>query len=230
MKAVGYIRVSTEEQAKEGVSLDAQEERVHAYATMQGLDLVGLVREEGVSATIPLADRPGGAKLLELVKKHRAGHVVAMKLDRLFRDAADALIQTRAWDKGKVALHLLDVGGQTINTSTAMGRMFLTMMAGFAELERNLIAERTTAAMAYKKAHGEVYAPTPFGYDRAGDRLVINTGEGMVIRKVRRWRMDGDSLHRIAARLNDQGVPGKQGGRWYASTIRYLLGNELHRA
>lgn len=74
------------------------------------------------------------------------------------------------------------------------------------------------------------YAPTPFGYDRAGDRLVVNAGEETVIWKIRRWRMDGDSLHRIAARLNDQGVPGKQGGRWYASTIRYLLGNELHRA
>ena len=197
---------------------------------MQGLDLVDVVREEGVSATVPLADRPGGGRVLELVALHKAPNVITLKLDRLFRDAADALLQTRAWDKAGVALHLIDVGGATINTQAAMGRMFLTMMAGFAELERNLIAERTAQALAFKKAHGEAYSPTPYGYDREGNRLVLNGAEADVVRKLKAWRRRGDSLHRIAARLNDQGVPDKRGGRWYASTVRYLLANDLHAA
>lgn len=78
---------------------------------------------------------------------------MALKLDRLFRDAEDALHQTKAWDKAGIALHLVDMGGQTLNTATAMGRFFLNMMAGFAELERNLIAERTATALAHKKTH-----------------------------------------------------------------------------
>ena len=110
----------------------------------------------GVSGMIPLAQRDGGAAVIEGLMEHSATHVIALKLDRLFRDAADALNQTRQWDKDKIALHLIDVGGQSINTSSAMGRMFITMMAGFAELERNLISERTTTALQHKKSHGEV--------------------------------------------------------------------------
>lgn len=70
--------------------------------------------------------------------------MVALKLDRRFRDAADALVQTRVWDRAGIALHVVDMGGQSLNTASSMGRMFLTMTAAFAELERNLISERTT--------------------------------------------------------------------------------------
>ena len=107
----------------------------------------------------------------------KVGHIVALKLDRLFRDAADALHQSRAWDKAEIALHLVDMGGQSLNTASAMGRFFLNMMAGVAELERNLIAERTGMALAYKKAHREAYAPTPYGFDRAGNSLIPNERE-----------------------------------------------------
>lgn len=175
-KAVCYIRVSTEEQARGGVSLAVQEEKLLAYCHLAGLEPVAVIREEGVSGGKPLGTRPGGGELLALVGG-TAKHVVAMKLDRLFRDAADALNQTRTWDKAGVALHLVDMGGQTLNTATAMGRFFLNIMAGFAELERNLIAERTGTAMAHKKAHREAYSPTPYGYDRQGDALKQNPGE-----------------------------------------------------
>jgi len=228
MKAVGYIRVSTIEQAQEGVSLDAQEARVRAYAEMQDLELVKIVREEGVSATVPLADRPGGRDVLDTMQAHHAEHIIALKLDRLFRDAADALMQTRAWDRAGIAMHLVDVGGQAINTAAAMGRMFLTMMAGFAELERNLISERTAAALAHKKANGEVYGPTPYGYDRDGKRLIRNPQEAATVRKIGKWSQGGMSLAGIATRLNKEGVEGKQGGQWYPSTVRYLLRNDLH--
>src|SRR6185503_17228703 len=85
--AVGYVRVSTEEQVAGGVSLAAQEERIRAYCVVAALDLVKLVREEGVSGAKPIGDRPAGADLLNLIGPNRARHVIALKLDRLFRDA-----------------------------------------------------------------------------------------------------------------------------------------------
>src|SRR4051794_602824 len=116
-KALGYVRVSTEEQSREGVSLEAQQERIRAYATMRGLDLTHIYCEQGVSGKIPLRQRPEGAKLVEGIDKKRAKHVLAMKLDRLFRNASDALSQSEQWDKRKVALHIIDMGGEAVNTA-----------------------------------------------------------------------------------------------------------------
>ncbi len=188
MTAIAYIRVSTEEQVKGGVSLDAQEERLRAYCAMAALPLAGLVREEGVSGGTPLNQRPGGTELLRGIKELGARHVVALKLDRLFRDAEDALRQTRLWDRTGVALHLVDMGGTALNTASAMGRMFLTMTAAFAELERNLIGERTASALAHKKRHLSAYSPTPFGFNRIGDLLKKNKKEQGIIRQVHEWR------------------------------------------
>jgi DNA invertase Pin-like site-specific DNA recombinase len=229
MKAVCYTRVSTEEQAYGGVSLDAQEERLRAYCKMAGLDVVEVIREEGISAGKPLADRPGGERLLRLVASKKVNHVVALKLDRLFRDAEDALHQTRAWDKAGVTLHLVDMGGQTLNTATAMGRFFLNMMAAFAELERNLIAERTATALMHKKAHRQAYSPTPYGFDRVGKELLENPQEQEIIAQIFAWRQAGWSLWKIAGELNRQRIPTKQGGKWYAGTVRYILQNNLYK-
>lgn len=229
MRAAAYLRVSTDEQVKGGVSLADQEERLRAYCTLQGLELAAVVRDEGVSGAKALADRPGGQELLRMIDAGDVEHVVALKLDRLFRDAEDALHRTKAWDKAGVALHLVDMGGQAVNTGSAMGRMFLTLMAGFAELERNLIAERTTAALAHKKAHGAVYGPTPYGFQRDGNELRPDDGEQKILEKVRAWRLEGWTLRKIAEELNRVQVPTKRGGRWYASTVRYLLQNDLYK-
>lgn len=228
-KAVCYLRVSTEEQARGGVSLEAQEERLKAYCSMTGLEIIEVIREEGISGAKPLASRPGGERLLKLIASKKVKHVVALKLDRLFRDAEDALHQTRAWDKAGIALHLVDMGGQTLNTATAMGRFFLNMMAAFAELERNLIAERTATALAHKKAHKKAYAPTPFGFERVGDTLQEKPEEQEIIAQIFAWREAGWSLRKIAEELNKRGVPTKQGGQWHASTVKYILENSLYR-
>jgi DNA invertase Pin-like site-specific DNA recombinase len=227
-KAVAYIRVSTAEQTKFGVSLETQEARLQAYCQMAGLELTAMLREESVSASIPLAKRPSGAKLLE----HLSGdvrHVVAFKLDRLFRDAEDALRQTKAWDRAGVALHLVDIGGQSMNTGSAMGRMFLTLMAGFAELERNLIAERTTAVLAHKKQLGRVYNHEPFGFRRVGDKLVALVDEMAVVHLMRERREDGWSLGMISDALNRDGVSSKNGGKWHRRTVKNILDNSLYR-
>jgi DNA invertase Pin-like site-specific DNA recombinase len=227
-KAVCYLRVSTEEQARHGVSLAAQEEKLLAYCRLSGLEPAAMIREEGVSGSKAMGTRPGGAELLKLVARKEVKHVVSLKLDRLFRDAADALNQTKAWDKAGVALHLVDMGGQTLNTASAMGRFFLSMMAGFAELERNLIAERTSMALNHKKAHREAYSPTPYGFDREGGALAENHKEQEAVGKIKGWRRAGWTLRRIVEELNRLAIPTKRGGQWHPCTVRYLLQNNLY--
>lgn len=226
--AIGYIRVSTSDQADNGVSLDAQRKRIRAYATLSGLDLIAIIEDAGISGGTPLCQRQGGAEMLALIRKHKAGHIVALKLDRLFRDAEDALRQTKALDKAGVGLHLVDVGGQTINTSTAMGRMFLTMMAGFAELERGMISERTAAAMAHKKGGREVYCRPVLGFQAVDGYLTPDDEEQLIVREIFDLRGQGKSLRCIADDLNRRGIVGKRGGIYYASTIRGILNNSIH--
>ena len=225
-RALCYTRVSTVEQSKFGFSLDAQEERLRAYCQMAGLEVVELIREEGVSGSIPLAKRPAGAKMLQLMNGG-IGHIVCLKLDRLFRDAEDALRQTKAWDKAGVSLHLVDMGGQSLSTRSPMGRMFLTLMAACAELERNLIAERTSTVLAHKKQQGKVYNHTPYGFERVGDRLVAAVDEMAMVQLMRERRDDGWSLAMIADAFNSDHIPGKNGGKWYGRTVKNILDNSL---
>ena len=225
--AVIYLRVSTADQAEHGVSLDAQQERLTAYAIANGLEVAGILRESAISGTIPLADRPEGVKLTEMVSSGQVRHVIALKLDRLFRSAVDALSTTAEWDKQGIALHLVDMGGQSLNTGSAMGRMMLTMMAGFAQFERDLTAERTTSALAHKKANNQAYSPTPYGKDRDGERLTDNTEEQGVITKMRELRDESLSFRGIAEYLNSNGIISKQGKGWHASTVRYVINNAI---
>ena len=109
-----------------------------------------------------------------------------------------------------------------------MGRLFLTMTAAFAELERNLTRERTAAALGFKRSRLEAYGPTPLGYAREGDRLTESSAELDLVKRMQLLRKQGWSLRQIATALNAEGVPGKQGGRWHASTVRYVLANPLY--
>lgn len=227
-KAALYIRVSTSEQAELGCSLDSQVERLIAYCRMGGLEVVEVVREEGVSGTKHLANRPGGSRLLDLIKTKKVQHVVALKLDRLFRNASDALHTTEAWDKQGISLHFVDMGGMAVDTSSAMGRMMLTMLAGFAQFERDLCAERTKSALKHKKTKREVYSPVPLGFVQVGKQLVADASEQAIISTIQALRAAGKSLRAIAAELTQGGIKTKKGGNWYASTIKAILDNDLH--
>lgn len=167
-----------------------------------------------------------------MLAEHEANHVVALKLDRLFRSTEDALKQTSAWDAAGVVLHLTDMGGgQNINSQSAMGRMMLTLLASFAEFEKNLIAERTSAALEYKKRNGAVYGHAPYGYSIGGNgkKLVPNEAEQKTLKYIFQWRKEGASLHAISERLNDLSVPAKKGGKWHAATVAHIVNNDLYR-
>ncbi len=221
-----YLRVSTEEQAREGVSLDAQEARLLAYAAAHGLDVKVTYRDSGVSGSVPLGERPQGAELLAALARGEVQHVLAFKLDRLFRDAVDCLRTVRQWDDAGTAMHLVDLGGQAVNTGSAVGRFFLGMLAGVAELERNLIAERTSAALRHKVARGERVGAPPYGYAATGEGTawVPVPEEQAVLGRIRSLRAGGRaSLSSVADRLNSEGVRTKRGGRWHAATVRSAL-------
>ena len=238
-KAIAYVRVSTEEQVKQGVSLAAQIDRIKAYCLMQGLELVQVISEDGVSGGKKLVTRVGGAELSKVLKAGDAGHVVTIKLDRLFRDAEDALCQTRKWDRGGIALHIIDMGGSALNTASAMGRLFVTITAGFAEVERNLTVEKTASALQHKKEHRTAYSPTPYGFGRSGTttiwgkggsaQLTVDEEEAGIVASMKILRAGGMTLQEIADRLNSCEIPTKRGGVcWYAATVRRVLANSIH--
>src|SRR5690606_23079772 len=135
-----------------------------------------------------------------------------------FRDCGDCLMVTREWDKRQVALHLVDLGGQSIDTSSAMGRFFLTVMAGAAELERGMVAERTAAAMAHVKAQGRRVGAVPYGFrlDADGKTLVEDAAEHKVICEARELRASGLSLRGVAAELARRGFVARGGGAFQA--------------
>ena len=217
-----YCRVSTADQAEHGNSIDMQRSRLEAYAVAAGLEVKAIFIEEAISGTIPLADRPEGKNLVSMISSGEVAHVIFLKLDRAFRSASDALATVERWDRAGIGVHFVDHGGASMNTSSAIGRMIFTMLAGFAQFERDLTSERTAAALAYRKGAGLPYSRTPYGLDRSGDRLTENEEERAILERIRTLRGEGWSLRRIAALLTEEGVPTKRGGRWGPSTLKYL--------
>jgi len=190
MKAIGYIRCSTHEQADSGLGLEAQAERIRAYAKLKGLEHVEIITDAAVSGGKPLTSREGGQRLLAAIHKRRADAVIVLKLDRGFRNATDCLSTVEQWDRSGIALHVVDLGGNAIDTTSAAGRFMLVVLAGAAEMERNLTRERTRSAMAVKKANGQRAGTVPYGSDLAGDgvTLVPNEFEQMVIHDIKAMR------------------------------------------
>jgi DNA invertase Pin-like site-specific DNA recombinase len=233
--ALAYVRVSTEEQADGGVSLAAQTEAVRAYLSLRGLVLhpAGVLVERAVSGGVPLAERPEGKRIVSAIAKGEAAHVVAVKLDRLFRNTADCLNQLETWEDSGVALHLTDMGGQAIDTSSTMGRFMVTVLAGVAEMERGLIKDRTRAALRHKALRGEkTGGDAPYGYQAvkvaptAPTTLVEAPGEQAVVARARSLRATGLSLRAVAVALDTEGHRTRTGNPWQTEQIRRLVAKE----
>lgn len=222
-KVVGYVRVSTEEQAREGISLEAQREKIEAWAQVMGAELLSIEEDAGVSGK-HIRDREGLQRALELTYKEKAVLVV-YSLSRLSRSTRDTLSVAEKLDKAGADLVSLS---ERIDTTTAAGKMVFRMLAVLNEFERDQVSERTSAILQHKKAKLEAYSPTPYGYKRHGNRLVEYPAEQKVVLMIQKLREEGFSLRKIAGRLNKAGIPSKKGGRWYASSVRYILSNSLH--
>lgn len=223
MKAIGYARVSTGDQ---GLSLEGQAERIRQYCQLRGFDLADVIEDAAVSGGVPFRARPGGGELARRIDKGEADAVVIVKLDRGFRSAVDCLQQVERWNRAGVELHILDMGGEAINTGAAVGKLFLTMAAAFAEFERGQIRERTTAALAVKRSRGQkTGGGIPFGYRLDGDRLVRDRREYRLIQRMAKLQKHGRSLQAIADTLNKGGIPTKKGGVWSRIQVSRAIAN-----
>ena len=220
MRAIGYCRVSTDEQAKHGVSLDNQEGKIRLQAELSDYHLVEIFRDEGYSAKD--MRRPGIERVIQAVRRGEVDAVIIHKLDRLTRSVADLDRFIRLLNKKGVALISVK---DSIDTKTAGGRMVLNVLASISQWEREAIGERTAEALRYKRERGEYTGgDVPFGYDRNGRYLVENKAEQKAIRSMKNLRGRGYSYRAIAYHLEKKGTKTKRGGlKWYAQTVKQVL-------
>jgi len=221
MKAVGYIRVSTEDQTQ-GVSLDNQKAKIKAYADLKDLQLIGIIEDAGISAKN--LNRPGAQQVLNMARKKKVNAVIVYKLDRMFRSTIDALETTKMFDRWGVAFHSIN---ETIDTQSAMGRFFFTLTAALAEMERGIIGERTASALAHKRANGKkTGGDVPFGYclDVDGQTLTEDPKEQEVIRLMKDLKEKAYSLRSICRELEKEGHLTKAGKiKWHPQIIAQIL-------
>jgi len=198
IRAIGYVRVSTEEQAREGVSIEAQEERITAMATAKGWSLVKIIRDAGYSGKN--LNRPGAKALLEICQKAEADVVIVYKVDRLTRKQRDLwYLLEDVFEANGVGFMSLS---ETFDTTTAAGKAFLGMLGTFAQLERDLVSERTREALNHKRTKGEWFGRMPTGFRMdGGGKLEEDPDMLRLIARAKRLRREGASYGDISTAL-----------------------------
>jgi DNA invertase Pin-like site-specific DNA recombinase len=224
-KAIGYIRVSTEMQVNEGVSLDAQSAKIRAYCELNDLELIEIVCDAGKSAKT--TNRDGLQKCLSMIASGEAGALVVYKLDRLSRKVLDTLNLISEIESHGASLHSIS---EKLDTSSALGKFFVNMTAALAQLERDQISERVTMAMAHKKDEGQHCGAAPFGFEMVDKELQRVESQHNAIAIITEMRANGAALRTIADHLNGEGIPTQRGGNWQASTINNILKREAAAA
>lgn len=220
MRTALYIRVSTQEQADEGFSISAQHDRLHAFCQSQGWNVCEVYTEEGQSAKD--MDRPELQRLLKDAQSGLFDVVLVYRLDRLTRSVMDlyTILETfkRHNVKFKSATELYD-------TTTAMGQLFITLVAALAEWERNNLSERVRFGMEQMVREGKrPGSKLPYGYDKDGN---VIEEERMILRELRRLYMDGDGFKGVAVKLNQRGML-RRGRHWGAQRVFEVLDNPFY--
>lgn len=217
--AIGYIRVSTEGQAQEGVSLDTQRAKIAAWCELNDYTLAAVQVDAGISGQ-SADNRPGLQTALAACRKGSA--LVVYSLSRLARSTRDTIeISERL---NKVGADLVSLS-EKIDTTTAAGKMVFRMLAVLAEFERDQISERTTTAMQFKKSKGERVGSVPYGYFLDGDNITLieHPAEQDVIRQARELKASGLSLRAIATELNRRGFNARNGRIFQATQIARMV-------
>lgn len=244
MKVIGYIRVSTTRQVREGLSLAAQRLRIERYAQLHELELVGIEVDEGLSAK-PLQRkgkrtglvgwrasvdryRPALGRALGALETGAAAGIVVVKLGRLTRSTRD-LDYLLDHYFGAGAYQLLSIN-DTIDTRTANGRLALNVLMSVLQWEREVAAERTEEIVSYKQSNGEyIGGEVPYGcrlmppVEKAPIQLAPNEDEQAVIRLARELRATGLSLRAVAVELAADGQQNRSGRPFHAEQIRRML-------
>lgn len=228
-RAVGYVRVSTEEQASRGSGLEVQAGAIRSFADSQGFELVDIVTDAGASGATPPAERPGFVQVL--AHAGTGGFVLLVwRFDRFSRNIRHALntVQELLTPQN---IELRSVTEAAIDTGSTMGRTIFSIFAGMAESERETITLRTKSGRLAKAQKGGIACGTPpFGYRRNGKGgFVVVEAEAAIVREIFALRADRLGLQLIADRLNSRGVRGRKGGIWRPGTVAAVLDNTKYR-
>lgn len=206
VRAIGYIRVSTDRQADSGAGLEVQRKAIRAECKRRNWNLAEIVADNGASGKD--LDRPGLAAALAALERGDAEVLMASKLDRISRSVfnfSDLLVRSRDEGWSVVTLDAM------VDTTTPAGRLMIQMLSMFAEFEREMISERTRAALAVKKAQGV----------KLGRKVSIDP---KLRERMRRLRRGGKGWSAIANVLNSEGIPTSRGGKiWHPNTVRAAL-------
>jgi len=218
MRAIGYARVSTDRQAERGVSLDAQSEKIRAMAVVHSA--IDLIVDGGESAKT--LQRPGIERLFALVEARKVDAVVVAKLDRLTRSVKDLCTLLERFERRGVALISV---AESLDTSSAAGRLVLNVMTAVSQWEREAIGERTRDALGHKKRNGERVGNIAYGYRLAldGEHVEPDEAEQATLAEIRRLRAQGATLRGIAAALNHRAYQTRRGTAWRLESVVRVL-------
>ncbi|WFR64167.1 recombinase family protein [Paenibacillus amylolyticus] len=223
MRVFGYLRVSTDEQAEKGHSLNEQQERMSAYCRAMGWDDPIFFIEDGYSAKN--LNRPKLTEMLQAVKEgSEPGIILTTKLDRLSRKLVDILNLNEYFNKQGFNYVSATEG---FDTSTPAGRLVLQMLGMVAEFERERISERVRDNMTSLVRNTKKVVSRPcFGYDVIDKEMVVNLEESLIIKEMAAWMIEGKGAREVAKRLNARGVKTKDGNEWHEKVIRNLMQRE----
>lgn len=224
MRAALYIRVSTEEQSKEGYSLAAQKEKCAKFIESQpDWDLVKIYADPGVSAKD--LNRPGVQQMLEDTKKGFFDVIVVYRLDRLVRRVLDLHNLLDDFEKNNVKFKSVT---EVFDTTTAMGKFFITIVGAMAEWERDNLSERVSMGMEQIVREGK-WKGGEVGYGHKWDRneqeFVVVEEEAKNLIMMYQWSIEGDGDITIAHRLNEMGIATRQGNWWTNTAVGRVLRN-----
>ncbi len=223
VKCVIYVRVSTDEQAKHGYSIAAQIEKLEAYCISQGWELVAKFVDDGYSAKD--LERPQFQEMMEQIKAGGIDVLLVYRLDRLTRSVSDLYSILNELDqyncKFKSATEVYD-------TTNAMGRLFITLVAAIAQWERENTAERVYFGMDKKARLGEWPGGTPpFGYKIEEEKLIIDPEEVKTVREI--FKLSKTlGFYTIAKQLTTKGIPTRNGGDWHVDSVRAIANNPIY--
>ena len=215
-KVVGYVRVSTEDQALGPV---AQRAALARWCAANGAELVAVFEDTGGGA-LPLGKRPGLLAAIDAIEEHGAGVLLTAKRDRLARDVMNAGMIERLAER--VGARTRSVAGEgTEGGDDPTAGLMRHIVDAFAEYERAVIRARTRAALAVKKGRGERVGSIPYGCQLAADgrALEANPAELRAVELVRELRGEGLTLRAIAARLDAAGYTPRGGAKWHPDTV-----------
>ena len=226
IRAVGYVRVSTELQVNEGVSLETQRVRIRAHCVAHEIDLIEIISDDGISAKS--LDRPGLRRALWMLDAGKADAVVVVKLDRLTRSVKDLGVLCESYFGDGKPWSLLAVS-DSIDTRSAAGKLVLNVLMSVAQWEREAICERTREGMQHLKNLGVQFGAPPYGWkyadqvDSHGRRNLVEVEEEQRgIRRIRELYEEDVYVRRICEFLDAEGITCR-GKPWQRRTVARVL-------